>query len=514
LIIERKSAPTERLIGGIVASALLRLLVLPLWLAVLAGPWSGGIASVAQTTSPGERLASPSPLRPSGQGANGPKEIPLEEATGCDQPIKQATEGSSSAVVVELDPDTVWRPRGAEVRFFIRGSGGTVAVQSVQVCFAWSPTSADPGTHYLISPLVRGISNTEGKIEYGATVPGLSSAEPWWPRRPFGESAMRFTGLWIVPVANMQVLARVLLPGQNDAVPVAVVLPVGVTSVFGALVLVLVALGTALYVLYSFGRHRNLPGGDPFLKVISNRWGFASLSQFQIMLWTVVVGTAGIYVMALSGNLISITSGTLVLLGISGATTLLARLAPSKKLGSSDSNGNGDGGQNGSGAADIGADAHGVAVDADLAAARSAASSVAAAATGDADGAAAHAAAASAQAARAVSAQTLADSARGSNVAHPAQSARTTAAPFSLHAPRWSDLVVVDGETDEEEIDVTRVQMLVFTVISAAFVAIKVLNSYEIPEIPSGFLVLMGISNGVYVTGKHLTGPGRLKAGS
>ena len=140
----------------------------------------------------------------------------------------------------------MWRPRGAEVRFFIRGSGGTVAVQSVQVCFAWSPTSADPGTHDPISPLVPGSHRPRGKIEYGATVPGLSSAEPWWPRRPFGELAMRFTGLWIVPVANMQVLARVLLPGENDAVPVAVVLPVGVTSVFGALVLVLVALGTAV----------------------------------------------------------------------------------------------------------------------------------------------------------------------------------------------------------------------------------------------------------------------------
>src|SRR5690348_7890903 len=118
-MIERKSAPTERLIGGIVASALLRLASLPLWLALLAGPWPGSIASVAQTTSPADRLASPSPLRPSGQGANGPKEIPLEAATGCDQPIKEATEGSPSAVVVELDPETVWRPRGAEVRFFI-----------------------------------------------------------------------------------------------------------------------------------------------------------------------------------------------------------------------------------------------------------------------------------------------------------------------------------------------------------------------------------------------------------
>jgi hypothetical protein len=35
---------------------------------------------------------------------------------------------------------------------------------------------------------------------------------------------------------------------------------------------------------------------------------------------------------------------------------------------------------------------------------------------------------------------------------------------------------------------------------------IKVLTSYEIPEIPAGYLLLMGISNGVYIAGRHLSG--------
>jgi hypothetical protein len=61
--------------------------------------------------------------------------------------------------------------------------------------------------------------------------------------------------------------------------------------------------------------------------------------------------------------------------------------------------------------------------------------------------------------------------------------------------------LVSDGE-----IDVTRVQMLIFTLISAGFVMIKVLTSYEIPEIPAGYLLLMGISNGVYIAGRHLSG--------
>ncbi|HEY8288367.1 MAG TPA: hypothetical protein VIG49_03790, partial [Acetobacteraceae bacterium] len=68
--------------------------------------------------------------------------------------------------------------------------------------------------------------------------------------------------------------------------------------------------------------------------------------------------------------------------------------------------------------------------------------------------------------------------------------------------PRWSDLVVADVVS--REIDVTRVQMLIFTLISAAFVTLKVVVSYEIPTIPDTFLLLMGISNGVYVTGRHI----------
>jgi hypothetical protein len=46
--------------------------------------------------------------------------------------------------------------------------------------------------------------------------------------------------------------------------------------------------------------------------------------------------------------------------------------------------------------------------------------------------------------------------------------------------------------------------MLFFTVISAAFVAGKILGSGEIPELPPSFVTLMGISNGVYVSSKFI----------
>jgi hypothetical protein len=44
--------------------------------------------------------------------------------------------------------------------------------------------------------------------------------------------------------------------------------------------------------------------------------------------------------------------------------------------------------------------------------------------------------------------------------------------------------------------------MLFFTLITAVFTVMKVATGYAIPEIPEGFLILMGISNGVYLGAK------------
>ena len=68
--------------------------------------------------------------------------------------------------------------------------------------------------------------------------------------------------------------------------------------------------------------------------------------------------------------------------------------------------------------------------------------------------------------------------------------------------PIFSDLVI--GLDGKQEIDVSRVQMLFFTVIVAIFVVLRVITSGTIPAIPDSFLVLMGISNGVYLSAKFI----------
>jgi len=68
----------------------------------------------------------------------------------------------------------------------------------------------------------------------------------------------------------------------------------------------------------------------------------------------------------------------------------------------------------------------------------------------------------------------------------------------SAEQPKWRHLV----EGDRGTIDPPRLQMLVFTVITAVFVLLNVASSSSIPEIPQSYLALMGISNGIYLASK------------
>jgi len=77
-----------------------------------------------------------------------------------------------------------------------------------------------------------------------------------------------------------------------------------------------------------------------------------------------------------------------------------------------------------------------------------------------------------------------------------------SAATIGPRSPKWSDLIV--SASSENEIDVTRLQMLFFTVIVAVFVILRIISAGVIPDIPESYLLLMGISNGVYLTSKFI----------
>jgi hypothetical protein len=325
---------------------------------------------------------------------------------------------------VTVNPETVWQPRNGEVMFTIAGPGSTPAIQDILVCFRWRNVK---GAEWIPSPTVRLVATGTGtSATYAASVPALDGGvvPNWFPRIFSSNSVGEYTGLNMVPLSDFRVIAATT-SGSLDLSQ-----PIGITSrsfaVTTAVLLVLIA-WTALYI---FGRERCVPGGkDPVMTVIASQDGHGSLSTLQIIMWSFVVGASAVYVMVLSGNLVEITEGTLVLLGISGIATL------GNKLQTKDVQ------QDANPAADV-------------------------------------------------------PKTKG---AKPATD--EDCVPTAPRKPLWSDLVV---NPESSEIEPSRVQMLFFTVIVALFVALRVLTSGKIPEIPVGYLGLMGISNGVYLTAKFI----------
>ncbi|MPZ31955.1 MAG: hypothetical protein GEV13_13305 [Rhodospirillales bacterium] len=420
-----------------------------------------------------------------------------------------------SDVVVKLDPGTAWQPRGGQVRIVVESATQALKGADVVVCFRWS---SGKEALYLPPAAVQVAESTPMKAVYRATVPdALKRVDSSWFGRLSGKlptdptQPAQFDNGMIVPVADVKVIV-----GTAESTLATAVLEVGVTSVWNAVLTTLVCVLVAHGLLYAWAASRAVPGRSPWMRFISTREGYASLSQMQIMVWSFLFGAGAVYVMTLSGSLIDIPTGALVLLGIAGATTLGAKIQ----------------GANAQAAAAASSSA-------DLptaAAAPPAPQNVSVIASTD------HSAtlrwdppaAGAVAAVHAVSyaRQALADwrvsddrirenshrvlrllpdtdyvfqvVARNDKGASPPVQVteRTKVAAAIPRKPRWSDLVVTPQHPGE--IDVTRVQMLFFTLISVAFVAIKLINSYMIPEIPEGFMLLMGISNGVYLSAKFV----------
>lgn len=364
-----------------------------------------------------------------------------------------------------------WSPPGDTIRFTIKSFSPIPEDASLLVCFRWESRSGSNGDFIETHPSQIDLSNDRKQLDFTVTVPDDLGAQP---------ANVKTVALFpLVPLAQVRILA---IDHANNLVT-DVPTEIGITSPFVALVLAISVIIVGLVILYRVERPQavGIRKARWFLQLISTKDGFASLSQLQVLLWTFVVAISALYVMFLSGRLVEITSGTLILLGIAGA-------------------------------AGVGAAVHN---GAQITIAQRAAD----------DAAAAQAKAQNAAAQAAVAAQTATDPKEGARLAQEKEAAEKDAArraetakriaerlknPPEDQVPKWSDLLVNQTVTDQgavvQEIDVTRVQMLLFTLVTAVFVLITVATTYVIPEIPSGFVTLMGISNGVYL-GSKITQP-------
>lgn len=376
-----------------------------------------GAAFVALMIATPARAQAPAPLPPAqSSAAPAPASKPAisPEGAGCNTVEKPLSAGGASIVPEIAGQPKNWQPPGGEITFTVRSFLQMPPDALVLVCFRWKHLSAQQDRFITARPTHLDLSDGGRLLKVTVTVPpNLRGA----PSRLSGDGD--YAGLYLVPLAEV----RILVLGKNAdgtlLVAADVSHEIGVTNPFWAMLLALLTVLTAFAVLAFVGYRRlkgaGLKNAGFLLRIIATPTGYASLSQLQLVVWTFVVAGSAVYVMVLSGELIEITTGTLILLGISGAVTV---------------------------------------------------------------------------------ASTLHDTTQSAK-----QQAAGALAPVAPRQPTWSDLVMndVDGQ---REIDISRVQMLYFTLITATFVVMRVVSTYVIPEIPQGFQILMGISNAVYFGAK------------
>jgi hypothetical protein len=354
---------------------------------------------------------------------------------GCNSPVVIRgvdNNAGGTSIVQEVDyglQRKSWSPLGDTIKFTIKSFSGIPEDASVLVCFRWESRSGSNGYFIETRPSQLDLSSDRKQLNITATVPDDLGKKPQDVK----------TLALLVPFAEVRILAI----SRANKLVANVPTEIGITYPVVGLLFVIIAIIMGFAALYFVKgpQSEGIEKATWFLRVISTKDGFASLSQLQLLLWTFVVGVSAVYVMSLSGRLVEITSGTLILLGIAGATGIGAAI------------------QNG-------------------------------------------AQAAKARAAPANGAQ----NAQAQSASPQPPSASQTVKPPSEQTPKWSDLLINQTVTEAgvvpTEIDVTRFQMLLFTLITAVFVLITVATTYVIPEIPSGFVTLMGISNGVYLGSK------------
>jgi len=432
---------------------------------------------------------------------------------------KTAPMVSSAEFVVTVDPSTAWQPRSGQIRILIQSNTLSLKDVAVQACFKWSGLDNDAFQPAPLVQLVEIVGDIPGKAVYSVSVPdrALPPVKSNWFGRLFGSSTAApgdpdsYDAARIVPVADL----RIVLSKSGAALAVAD-RSVGITSVWTAVGITAGTVLVVLVILVLWARSRQVPGTDPLMRLIATREGYVSLSQFQIVMWSFLFGAGAVYVMGLSGSLIDIPAGALVLLGISGATIIGAKISdvnakaqpPGRPPPSTATIRPGPV----TGLTLTNVTDRGVTLSwtppAVVAGAEVAVYIVRYARAAFADwrsasdsyqGTSFDVTGLQPQTAYLFEVQTSNAAGQGPAV----QGQATTAAPVqNVRTPVWSDLVVTPEHPGE--LDVTRVQMLLFTLIAAGFVAIKLFNSYIIPEIPQGILVLMGISNGTYLSAKFV----------
>lgn len=78
-------------------------------------------------------------------------------------------------------------------------------------------------------------------------------------------------------------------------------------------------------------KKENQPSRFSPIRFVSGKYGGASLSLAQILLWSILVFSASFYVLVVSGRLLDLTPEVLTLLGIAGGSSIIAKITASAR---------------------------------------------------------------------------------------------------------------------------------------------------------------------------------------
>jgi hypothetical protein len=285
---------------GWIVGAVLALMIGGAWAQTAPGAASGG-----QTTTQAEAAAK----KPPTETELCPSTFPPETPTAAETPHG----------TMQVQPGTRWQPVGGEVQFALTGM--EKPPDNVTVYFAWEDERGKSDFCHR-SPRVRLLPRTATTADttylYAALVPSLDTTGAWW----VGSGHEKSTST--VPIVNVYVHGVIPVDANK---PVAFILTdtLGISSPWIVYLIVIAFSALAFGLLTWWAHKRGLPGGW-LLRIISSPNGVASLSQFQVFIWTAVIGVGVVYVMMLSGNLIDIPVATLGLLGVSGFALVGAKL--------------------------------------------------------------------------------------------------------------------------------------------------------------------------------------------
>lgn len=228
--------------------------------------------------------------------------------------------GLADRTAIEID-GPARAAEGQQIILNLRNLKGQLTQETLQVCFR-GHDSQDIGKPYIMSPEVEVLRPNSSETMLKVTIPEFPDGLPdfHWDR----------LDTWLQFGAAPVQIKVIAFDKDKKTITMEATKDFAISRAWLAMLIGTAALAFG-YLLPIVIFRRFTTNNEPVFEfnpiwLAIGRSGKASLSLFQIWLWTLLVFSSAAYVLTISGQLIKITNEVLILLGISGAASLAAKL--------------------------------------------------------------------------------------------------------------------------------------------------------------------------------------------